>query len=72
MTIIDHSIYDSILSNAKNYSKDTALVSGKDIITFLEVPVRVNSLLRGLLKSGFGKQRNEIDRESVKTKLVNS
>ena len=55
MTIREHSIYDCILSNAQNFPKETALVSGDLRLTFSEVPLHVNCLARGLLNTGFEK-----------------
>jgi long-chain acyl-CoA synthetase len=55
MTIREHSIYDCILSNAQNFPKETALVSGDLRLTFEEVPLHVNCLARGLLNTGFEK-----------------
>ena len=55
MTLREHSIYDCILSNAQNFPKETALVSGDLRLTFAEVPLHVNCLARGLLNTGFEK-----------------
>jgi long-chain acyl-CoA synthetase len=55
MTIREHSIYDCILSNAQNFPKETALVSGDLRLSFAEVPLHVNCLARGLLNTGFEK-----------------
>jgi len=55
MSLREHSIYDCIINNALNYSDEIALVSGDLRLTYGEVPLHVNSLARGLLKTGFEK-----------------
>ncbi|MBC8257628.1 MAG: AMP-binding protein [SAR324 cluster bacterium] len=55
MALREHSIYDCILNNARNYPNKTALVSGDLRLTFAEVPVHVNCLARGLVNTGFEK-----------------
>jgi len=55
MSMREHSIYDCIINNARNYSDEIALVSGDLSLTYGEVPLHVNSLARGLLNTGFEK-----------------
>ncbi|SVA98283.1 uncharacterized protein METZ01_LOCUS151137, partial [marine metagenome] len=55
MSLREHSIYDCIINNARNYSDEIALVSGDLRLTYGEVPFHVNSLARGLLNTGFEK-----------------
>ncbi|MBS1255728.1 MAG: Long-chain-fatty-acid--CoA ligase [Deltaproteobacteria bacterium] len=55
MSLREHSIYDCILNNARNFSDEIALVSGDLRLTYGEVPFHVNSLARGLLNTGFEK-----------------
>ena len=55
MSLREHSIYDCIINNALKYSDEVALVSGDLCLTYGEVPSHVNSLARGLLKTGFEK-----------------
>ena len=55
MSLREHSIYDCIINNARNYSDEIALVSGDLRLTYGEVPLHVNSLARGLLNTGLEK-----------------
>ena len=55
MSLREHSIYNCIINNALNYSDEIAIVSGDLSLTYGEIPLHVNSLARGLLKTGFEK-----------------
>ena len=52
MSLREHSIYDCIINNARNFPDEIALVSGDLRLKYGEVPIHVNSLARGLLKAG--------------------
>ena len=53
MAIREHSIYDCIMRNALNLSGETALVSGDLRLTFSEIPIHVNCLVRGVTEYRF-------------------
>ena len=55
MSLREHSIYDCIINNARNFPDEIALVSGDLRLTYGDVPFHVNSLSRGLLNIGFEK-----------------